>query len=175
MDNLEEMMRTVIVKLTDVHSTLHYGNAPSTMHHSNVSRRPSSQPPNQNNNYHRSISEFHTLGGGGAAFHPPTTPCSLPVGVNGDRRSSATSLNLPFTPSGSTYPNRRADRSSFVRRAAHNFKRTSLKTRPSAAATASTQQQDSFNKKGSFSRAISMDEGSSFKKVRLMLHHRDLK
>ncbi|XP_066913442.1 transient receptor potential cation channel subfamily M member-like 2 isoform X2 [Clytia hemisphaerica] len=164
MDNLEEIMRTMMVKLTDVHSTLHYGNAPSTMHHSNVSRRPSSQPPNQQNNYHRSISEFHTLGGGGAAFHPPTAPCSLPVGVNGDRRSSATSLNLPSTPTGGTYPNRRADRSSFVRRAAHNFKRPSLKARPSASRAASNQRQDSPSKKGSFSRAISMDESASFEK-----------
>ena len=61
----------------------------------------------------------------------PGTPSSLPVniiwGEDDRRRASATSLNLPPNIAvQQPYPNRRAERSSFVRRAAHNFRKGSL-------------------------------------------------
>lgn len=93
--------------------------------------------------YHRSVSEFPNrrstaMGGNGWVFsspppsNHPSSPTLLNVNARGGdtaRRASATSLILPSNraaPHNQLYPNRRAERSSFVRRAAHTFRKGSL-------------------------------------------------
>ena len=102
--------------------------------------------PQQHPNYHRSVSEFPNrrstaMGGNGWVFSsPPPSTANYPATSTFRpantlwrdselRRASATSLIIPSngtTPLQQLYPNKRAERSSFVRRAAHNFRKGSL-------------------------------------------------